>query len=137
MQEKQIEISSEYEKVGDVCELFRGFCLENNLSEMISVKLEICLTEALNNVIKHSYEGKPGNKINVDFSYLDKLLKISISEYGKPREKFEKPTLEFDPADIENLPEGGMGLFIIEEIMDETKYHSDGKTNTFIMIKNI
>ena len=62
MQEKQIEISSEYDRVGEACELFREFCLKNNISEMHSVKLEICLTEALNNVIKHSYEGNPAIK---------------------------------------------------------------------------
>lgn len=99
--------------------------------------MEICLTEALNNVIKHSYEGKPGNLIKLKLALTKKRLEIIISETGKPREKIEKPKLEFDPTDIENLPEGGMGLFIIEEIMDETKYRSDGKTNTFTMIKNV
>lgn len=137
VREKEIKISSEYDRVGEACELFRKFCLQNKIADIHSVKLEICLTEALNNVIKHSYEEKPGNDINLKISYDSEKIVINISETGKPRKKIEKPTLDFDPEDIDNLPESGMGLFIIEEIMDETKYHSDGKINTFNMIKNL
>lgn len=137
MFKKNIKITSEYELVGVACEEFRNFCNSKGIPESISIKVEICLTEALNNVIKHSYGGQEGNDIDLELAVDDVNLSIVIKEYGKAREKITKPTLEFDPQDIENLPEGGMGLFIIEEIMDETIYHSDGKTNTFTMIKNI
>ena len=137
MAEKYYEITSEYDKVSEACDIFRGFCLTEGIPENVSIKLEICLTEALNNVVKHSYKGVPGKNIGLLLTFLNYTLQISISDTGHARENVQKPKLEFDPEDIENLPEGGMGLFIIEEIMDETKYESDGKTNTFIMIKKI
>ena len=100
---------------------------------------DICLengfTEALNNVIKHSYKGESDKPIEVVVNKKKKLLEIEIIDTGEARKSFEKPTLDFDPDDIQSLPEGGMGLFIIEEIMNETNYKVvDGK-NIFIMRK--
>ncbi|MBU1099393.1 MAG: ATP-binding protein [Bacteroidetes bacterium] len=133
----EIVFQSIYENVSMACDKFRQFCIENEISKNIYLKLEICLTEALNNVIKHSYLGQPGNEIKLIVQISNSMLELIIIETGLPRKKTGKPTLEFDPTDIDNLPEGGMGLFIIEEIMDETNYKSDGKTNTFTMFKQL
>lgn len=133
----KITIESVYENVAIACDKFRQFCVEHEVPKTIYLKLEICITEALNNVIKHSFLGQAGNDIHLFVKKEKSTIEMKIVESGFPRKKTGKPTLEFDPTDIENLPESGMGLFIIEEIMDETKYVSDGKTNTFTMIKQL
>ena len=43
--------------------------------------------------------------------------------------------LEFDPRDLENLPEGGMGLFLIQQIMDKVSYNVKDNTDTLSMTK--
>ena len=136
-QKVEISIESVYENVAIACDNLRQFCVGQGIQKSIYLKLEICITEALNNVIKHSFLGKAGNDIQLLVQKNNSQLEMKIIESGLPRKKTEKPTLEFDPSDIENLPESGMGLFIIEEIMDETKYISDGKTNTFTMVKQL
>jgi anti-sigma regulatory factor (Ser/Thr protein kinase) len=45
--------------------------------------------------------------------------------------------LDFDPADVEHLPEGGMGLFIIHNVMDRVEYHRHGERNTFSMTRRL
>jgi len=91
--------------------------------------------EALNNVIKHSYKSLPENELSVLLCIDLEKVKLDISDFGIPRTNLGKACLDFDPEDITNLPEGGMGLFIIENLMDETYYISDGKTNVFTLIK--
>jgi serine/threonine-protein kinase RsbW len=46
-----------------------------------------------------------------------------------------KPTLEFDPDDIDSIPEGGMGLYIIDQLMTDSNYSTDNGINTFTMKK--
>ncbi|MCZ7603337.1 MAG: hypothetical protein M5R37_10725 [Melioribacteraceae bacterium] len=43
--------------------------------------------------------------------------------------------MEYDPEDIENLPEGGMGLYIIDQLMDEISYKVLDGVNIFSMKK--
>jgi anti-sigma regulatory factor (Ser/Thr protein kinase) len=43
--------------------------------------------------------------------------------------------LEFDPSDIAALPESGMGLQILHEVMDAAVYSSEGGVNCLRLTK--
>ena len=130
---KKFEIVSKYENVVVLGTSIRTFCLEYSIRDEKITEMELCLIEALNNVIKHSYKSDENNKIEIDVEISEDFLDLYIHDYGIARTNFEKPTLEFDPDDIDNLPEGGMGLFIIDKLMYETKYTSENGKNTFLM----
>ncbi|MBU0560731.1 MAG: ATP-binding protein [Bacteroidetes bacterium] len=130
-------IESEYHNVTDILADVRAFVLGNNVTAKESADIEVCMLEAMNNVIRHSYKGKSGFPIEIKVSVNSDQIDIEIIDSGISREKFDKPTLDFDPDDIENLPEGGMGLFIIDQIMTSTNYEvKDGK-NYYTMSKKL
>ncbi|PID59414.1 MAG: hypothetical protein CR986_05955 [Ignavibacteriae bacterium] len=135
MVSKNFSINSEYQNVSSVCFVAKTFCEENGVSDSTVREVELCLAEALNNIIKHSYKGEPGNKIYIDFTHKEDEFKIKLTDFGEARKNLDKPTLEFDPEDIDSLPEGGMGLFIIDQIMNKTSYEIEGNQNIFTMIK--
>ena len=137
MNTKSFTINSEYKNVSSVCFIVKTFCEENYLDEEKIKEIELSLAEALNNIIKHAYKGNESNKIEISMVIEGATFKIVLTDYGLPREKIGKPVLEFDPNDIDSLPEGGMGLYIIEQLMDENAYFRDGEKNTFTLIKNI
>ena len=84
--------------------------------------------EAFNNVILHGGEpGAPGIEIALD-PRADRLV-IQLQDHGR----------SFDPRtapepDLESLPEGGMGVFIMRSFMDEISYQA-GPPNTLTMTK--
>lgn len=129
--------SGGYENTDKAALVLRQFCSENNILSAETDKLEICLVEALNNVYEHSYENSGEGNVEIKLSLLERAIRIEISDNGKARSSLKPAVLEFDPEDIENLPEGGMGLYLIESIMDETRYTSINNRNTLNMIKNI
>lgn len=129
--------SGGYENTDRAALSLRDYCRGNNIASAETDKLEICLVEALNNVYEHSYENSGEGFVELRISLLDGVFKIELTDYGKARSILKPAVLEFDPEDIENLPEGGMGLYLIEQIMDETHYTTFKDRNTLIMIKNI
>lgn len=133
----RFSIESKYENVVLVSDDIHKFCAENGVSEDDCTQLEICLMEALNNVIRHAYKETAGKLIEIDVLVADEKIIVTIFDTGLSRTSTEKATLEFDPDDIEHLPEGGMGLFIIESIMDSTEYLSEDGTNKYTMVKEI
>ena len=130
-------IESKYKNVNTTADNIKEFCLSNGISESLCNDIVICVIEALNNIITHSYLKDETKLIDIDIELKNSEFIIGISDNGIARTNFEKPTLDFDPEDIDNLPEGGMGLFIIDNLMDSTSYRSSNGKNIFTMKKKL
>lgn len=135
MKEFEIKILSDYDKVSKVNSEVRSILEDEGIEPHILNAFEICIMESINNVIKHAYKGENNKSILVKLRTDKKLIELEIIDEGTPRTKFEIPDLDFDPKDINNLPESGMGLYIIKQLMDELKYESRNGKNHFILRK--
>jgi serine/threonine-protein kinase RsbW len=133
--EKRFHINSDYGNVALVNKRIRFFLEQHGIELHISNAIEICLTEALNNVIKHSYKGDNTKSIDLVVKKDTNYFEIIIIDTGLPRENLVVTKLDFDPKDINNLPESGMGLYIIEQLMDEMKYYMKEGKNYFTLKK--
>lgn len=135
--EEKFTLTSNYEEVSTVILSIKEYFAKNGVEKNLLNEIDICLTEALNNVIKHSYSGEQNHSIDVIVSKDSEYFEMKIVDTGKSRENLVIKDLNFDPEDIDNLPESGMGLYIIKQLMTEINYYSlDGK-NFFILRKNI
>ena len=135
MIEQSFHINSDYGNVVLVNKRIRFFLEQHGIELHISNAIEICLTEALNNVIKHSYKGDNTKSIDLVVKKDTNNFEIIIIDTGLPRENLVVTKLDFDPKDINNLPESGMGLYIIEQLMDEMKYYTKEGKNYFTIKK--
>ncbi|MFA3782363.1 ATP-binding protein [Melioribacteraceae bacterium 4301-Me] len=137
MEIKKIKIVSDYDLIGEVNQQVKNFLQFNDVENFICSQIEISLTEALNNVIKHAYNNDNSKPIEISVSKDAKEIIIKIVDEGVPRENLEIPKLEFDPNDIPNLPESGMGLYIISQLMDEIDYQTLHGKNIFTLKKKL
>ncbi len=135
MKEFEIKILSDYDNVAKVNKEVREILEDEGVESYILNAFEICIMESVNNVIKHSYKEQKNNYICVKLKIDSKLIEMEIIDEGEPRLKFEIPDLDFDPKDINNLPESGMGLYIMKQLMDELTYNSKSGKNYFILKK--
>lgn len=133
--EQIYRIPSDYAEAVELNRVIRQKLESENIEEHVCNAVEICVIEALNNVVKHAYQGDNTKWIDVSLNLNSKVLEIRITDEGKSRTSFETPTLDFDPEDINNLPEGGMGLYIIHQLMDEIDYQIINDKNIFILKK--
>lgn len=137
MNSGKFSINSEYSAVTGLISRLRDEEFYSDINDRIRGEIEICLVEALNNVVRHSYKEESGHEIKIELINSENSFEIIIIENGLPRPEMDKPDLEFDPDDIDNIPEGGMGLFIIDQLMDETAYSSEEGKNILVMKKNL
>lgn len=134
IQEKFI-INSDYDNVEKLIFSVKTFLTKEKIESHILSGVDICLTEALNNVIKHAYQGEQNKPIEVIVSKDSNSLEIIIIDTGIARENFKIKNLDFDPNDIDNLPESGMGLYLIKQLMDELDYYTINGKNYFTLRK--
>ena len=101
-----------------------------NIEEIEDIK--VAIGEACTNAIQHGFNDTSKN-YEIEFYIYDDELLIKVIDFGTSGVK-----LETKMPDINNLNEGGLGLFIIETLMDEVEYiTNENKGSEIRMIKRL
>lgn len=124
----------------DNLDLVLGFIEENlELAECpmkIAMKIVVCVEELYVNVASYAYDGASGD-CTLYFEQDEKTpnrISITIEDKGKPFNPLEKA----DPdttLDAEEREIGGLGIFMVKNIMDNIIYERKQKNNIIIMEK--
>lgn len=107
---------------------------EWSLPASLITSVNLALEEALTNVIFYAFEEGTEHEIKLDFKLNKNQLSMIISDSGKPYD----PTAKSDPdinLSVEDRPVGGLGIFLIKQLMDKVSYRRKGNLNQFTMIK--
>ena len=131
----QTELSSDLadlararEFVREVCRALPGVPLDD---ESVS-QLELAITEAASNVMRHAYGGRTDQKIQLDVEVFADRLVWRLHHLG---ETFDPAAVK--PPAFDGTQEGGFGMFIIQQSVDEVRYHRDDRgRNCITMVKN-
>lgn len=85
--------------------------------------------EAFNNVVEHGYGGVKPGPVQVEVDWDDERFVVTITDEGRT---FDPTTVA--PPDLDELPESGMGLFIMRACMDDVRYEP-GPPNVLRLVK--
>lgn len=107
------------------------------LSDEFVMQVVSAFSEAFNNLAIHGYAGKAGGRIEIEVTPIrpdaddDRRgsLVIKLTDTGSPFD----PSGHLDMPD--ELPERGMGLFIIRSFIDEVRYVA-GPPHTLTLVKH-
>ena len=134
-QHVQLSVSSHLDNIVFIAASVNAICRVCGFSTEEASQIELCTVEAVTNVIEHAYENQPGHPVEIRVTAKGGQLVLQIQDRGHTRAASVTTTLNFDPLDIPSLPEGGMGLFLINSLMDEVMYVSHQGTNVLTMTK--
>ncbi len=97
-------------------------------------QVKIAAEEALVNVISYAYQDKDGNiEINCDAKE-GRGLVIEIIDKGSPFDPTLIPEPDID-APIEDRRIGGLGVYMMHQLMDEVNYRRDEGRNILTLAK--
>ncbi|CEA03839.1 Serine-protein kinase RsbW [Metalysinibacillus saudimassiliensis] len=100
--------------------------------------LKIAISEAVTNVVHHAYEG--AGEMVIGCALYDDKIELMISDYGSSFE-YEKVKATVGPyhneQSIENLREGGLGLYLMDALMDEVLLANNDSGVTVFMTKYV
>ena len=98
------------------------------------VARNLALEEAVSNVMLYAYPDKSG-QVLVECDKSDKLV-FTITDSGVPFD----PTQQKEPDVTQNLDErpiGGLGIFLVRQIMDDIRYERKDNKNILTLTKQI
>ncbi|MFQ5706791.1 MAG: ATP-binding protein [bacterium] len=98
-------------------------------------KIELAVDEACANVIKHAYANDSNNLIEIAIQIDLKKMMVTVTDHGKgfEPEKVKLPNME---EYLKKFSKGGLGLFLIETLMDKVDFKiKPGTKNQVKMVK--
>ena len=96
----------------------------------LAYQLNLVLTEATANVIKHAKDHDPKDTVRILINLQKEVLNIKIYDHGQG---FDLETIPM--PDFEHPGESGMGIFLIRSMMDVVRYTRQGDCNVLEIIK--
>ena len=93
--------------------------------------LKMAINEALANVIEHAYQGQRNKVIYVYLVVSYKCIEVVIKDFGK------KVSLEeIKSRPLTDYRDGGLGVFLINNMVDEVVYTSQKAGTQLKLVKN-
>lgn len=116
----------------DFLEQQAGHC---GIDATLLIQIKLAMDEAVTNVIQYAYPYSEGD-IRIDMGCEEGLLKIVVTDNGirfNPLEN-QEPDITLS---AEERPIGGLGIFLVKQLMTDVRYdRSEGK-NILTMTKEI
>lgn len=129
--EKKIELNASSEVLSPFRKELRQILTHAGWEKKTTEEILLAVDEALTNVIRHAYQGKPG-KITVSVTATDSKVEIVLEDGGQ---KFD-PT-QVPPPELPRHKPGGLGVHFIRTIMDQMIYDDRGSAgNRLRLIKH-
>lgn len=138
----EVTVPATFDDVTTVRSLLAAAAAGVPISRATLLRVEICLVEALNNVVRHSYAGRDDGEVRIAFDASPQRLVIEIVDRGAPmpeavrhRIRTTPPIGDRDVAAVDDLPEGGFGIPILRTVLDGIEYRREGDRNVLTLVK--
>jgi serine/threonine-protein kinase RsbW len=106
------------------------------LSDQAIYDVRLAVDEACSNVVGHAYGGQ-GGPIEVTLKPVEDGVQVLIHDWGQAFDPAAVPVPDVK-APLEQRPLGGLGLFLMRQMMDDIEFTFDEKNgNTLKMVKSL
>jgi anti-sigma regulatory factor (Ser/Thr protein kinase) len=112
-------------------------CRQIAIDQTTCFQLKLAVDEVCANIIMHGYAGREAGPITVSIQRQAAAVEVVIADWGISFAPGQAQTPDL-AADWETRSIGGLGLFLVQEMMDEVIYHADlGQGNRLILKKRL
>jgi serine/threonine-protein kinase RsbW len=96
--------------------------------------IQLAVDEAFTNIIKHAYKNNAAQTVQISLHYNGDTFWVSLIDTGRSfsLDEYEKPDIK---QRIKQKKRGGVGVYLIQKLMDEVTYRHNGKVNEICMLK--
>lgn len=101
--------------------------------------IDLALVEALTNIVRHGPQGET-RPIGIEATLLADRISVDIVDVTPPvppdlLQRAGTAGLDFDPTDLQSIPESGRGLALILLMVDEASLHEDGQMSRLRLVR--
>jgi len=96
-------------------------------------EIQLAVDEACANVVDHAYQGADPGDIEVSCRLDDQILTVQVRDWGTGFDLTSVADPDLD-APLEERTLGGLGLFLVRQVMDDVQFRSDPELGNELMM---
>jgi len=114
-------------------EFIEQACLHMRLDEEVTAAFKLAVDEACTNIITHGYKGRDPGPIGLSIELRADQVTLSIHDEGRAFDPDDTVTADTE-SDWQERRIGGLGLFLIGEVMDDIRYESKPSDGNLLIL---
>ena len=132
----EISLANELREIAGVAARVDEFCAAHKLMPSVSYAANLAIDEILTNTISYGYEDRDRHRIEIIVSLETDSLVVVIVDDSMPFDLGLVPERDLDLS-LEDTPLGGLGLYLVHQMMDGVDYRRAEGCNVVTLIKDL
>ena len=133
---RELTIKNDINELKNVDSYIKGLSEELHLAPSIVHNIRLAVEETVVNIIDYAYPSGSEGLINMKAMYNENNLKLVFTDTGAAFDPTEVANAD-TTLSIEDRPIGGLGIFLVRELMDSINYERSEGRNILTMIKKL
>ncbi len=134
-----IRVKNDLSELAVIADQVDQFCEQRGIAATVAYQINLSLDELLTNTINYGYaDDGASHEIRLDLRLDGDQLTITIEDDAK---QFDLTGSDPDKADtqssLDERTPGGLGIFLIHQMMDSVNYHRENNRNVVLLTKKV
>ena len=131
----ELSLVNDLQEIGTAAEKINGFCETTGISSQIAYAVNLSIDEILTNTISYGYDDDEQHRIDLTLRVEGETLVVVVVDDGRPFDSSlaQEPDVN---ATLEERALGGLGLFLVQQMMDDVAYQRSGDRNVITLTKS-
>ena len=131
----EIALANDLQELAGVAAKIDAFCEARDISPDIAYAVNLSIDEILTNTISYGYDDDEPHRIEIGLRSETGSLVVVIRDDGAPFDLSATPEADIESS-LDERAVGGLGLFLVHEMMDEVEYERVEDRNVVTLTKS-
>ena len=136
MLKRSLTLPNDVQTIPQLAEFVEGVGEELGFDMEDTMGLNLALEEAVVNVMTYAYPKGTLGTVQIDAEANDQRLKLVITDQGSPFDPTAKEDADITLS-VEDRPIGGLGIFLVRQLMDSINYERVNGSNVLTLRKKL
>ena len=132
----KISLANDLEEIAAVGARIDEFCESHDIPPQVAYAVNVSVDELLNNTISYGYTDDGPHTIELNLRLDADAVVVQIVDDGQEFESSGVPEPDTEAA-LEDRAVGGLGLFIVHQMMDRVEFRREDRRNVVTIVKKI
>lgn len=136
LKEHNLTLPNDVESIPQLAAFIEAVTEELAIAPQLTMRINLAMEEAVVNVMKYAYPEGTLGQIDISTSFSDGTITFAIKDSGIPFDptKVSSPDISLP---VEERSIGGLGIYLVRELMDEVSYCYKNNHNILTLKKKI
>ncbi len=133
-----IRVANDLKELAVVAKRVDEFCGQREIDPAVAYQVNLSLDELLTNTINYGYADNVRHEIRIDLSVDGDRLVVRIEDDAGKFDLTEKdPSRADTDSSLEDRTPGGLGIFLVHQMMDSVSYRREDNKNVVVLRKQL